>query len=234
MCGRYTVTALRDEIQERFDIPDEQVDLGFEEYKPSYNVAPTDKVPAVYVRDGERRLALMKWGLIPPWSHDPREGARFINARAESLDEKPAFKESLPHRRCLVIADGFYEFKAEGKTKRPVRYTLTRPGLFAFAGVYSLWKPRDADVFPPSCTIVTTEPNELVAQVHNRMPVILPRESESAWLDPARLSYENIKHMLVSPTAAAMKGYFVNPAVNSVKNNFRELIDPFDYGTTFG
>ncbi len=234
MCGRYTVTALRNEIQERFDIPDEQVDLEFGEYKPSYNVAPTDKVPAVYVRDGKRRLALMTWGLMPPWSRDPKEGARFINARAESIHEKPAFKESLPHRRCLVIADGFYEFKAEGRTKRPVRYTLAKPGLFAFAGLYSLWKPRDTDAFPPSCTIVTTEPNELVAQVHNRMPVILPRESESAWLDPARLDYENIKHMLVSPTASAMKGYFVNPAVNSVKNNFRELIDPFDYGTLFG
>lgn len=174
MCGRYLFT--KPNI-ERFG----PVQLEFE-FEPRYNIAPSQQVPVVIRQNGDNRLHMLRWGLIPYWAKDMSIGNKLINARAETLEEKPSFRKSLEQKRCLVLADGFYEWKSEGRVKRPYRFTLQDGGTFAFAGLWDSWlSPTGQRI--NSCTIITTTPNKLMEPIHNRMPVILPQNMESVWLD---------------------------------------------------
>src|SRR5215216_3572508 len=178
MCGRYTLRTPVDTLAEAFEI---------EEYPssivPSYNIAPTQEVAAVVEEDEKRKLEMLRWGLIPSWAKDPAIGNKMINARAETLAEKPSFRTALKRRRCLVVADGFYEWKKTGGGKTPMYVQLKDGQPFGFAGLWEAWQsPEDGLI--KTCTIITTTPNELLADIHDRMPVILPREAYDRWLAP--------------------------------------------------
>ncbi len=228
MCGRYTLTANLRIIQERFDLANEEMDELINDFQPNFNVAPTNLVPAIIQNDHSRKLTLLRWGLIPSWAKDEKIGFSTINARSEDIASKPAFKNLIPGQRCLVIADGFYEFRADGKVKHPVRFIMKDKSIFAFAGLFDRWKKSSGEIIS-SCTILTAEPNALVGKVHNRMPVILSKEYESRWLDPALDSYDAVRPLLKSVPDEMMKAYDANPAVNNVRNNGPHLIEPFDY-----
>lgn len=233
MCGRFTVTRSLQEIQDRFDTADEDVEKAADLFSPNYNIAPTDPVPVIY-RDGARyRLEIMRWGLLPPWAKNERAGPPLINARDDTLAEKPAFRDCLAAQRCLIVADSFYEWRTAGKSKKPIRFLLSDGRLFAFAGLYTRWIRPDSGASVSSCTIITTLPNALVEKIHNRMPVILLAESESSWLNPTLQSYEAVKPFLHPMDASLMKQYPVSPAVNSVKNKGPHLIEPYDKDDLF-
>ena len=218
MCGRFTFVDIED-IRERFNA--EPINL-----KPNYNVAPTQNVPVI-VNNGQ--LAMFKWGLIPFWAKDPSIGNKLINARAESVDEKPSFKASFQRKRCLIIADGFYEWKKEGASKRPHRIILKNKELFGFAGLWDTWKSPSGEIVS-SCTIITTTPNELMASIHNRMPVILSRDSERVWLDQGIVDSNLLKSLLFPYPAELMLAYEVSSLVNSPKNNGPECLEPVASG----
>lgn len=214
MCGRFSFADFEG-IEERFQIETPTL-------KPNYNVAPSQEV-AMILNNGSNHLALFKWGLIPYWAKDPSIGHKLINARAETVDEKPSFKTCLQRRRCLIVADGFYEWKKEGSTKRPHRITLKDQGLFGFAGLWDTWKSPTGELVN-SCTIITTTPNELMEPLHNRMPVILPRDVEQVWLDQSITDSHLLKSLLTPYPADQMMAYEVSPFVNSVKNNGPECL----------
>ena len=216
MCGRFSITGFEG-LEERF-----QLKIEFPDIKPSYNVAPSQDIPVILSRVSNQ-LAFFKWGLIPYWAKDPSIGHKMINARAETVDEKPSFKTCLIRRRCLIVADGFYEWKKEGATKRPHRITLKSEELFGFAGLWDTWKSSTGELVN-SCTIITTTPNELMEPLHNRMPVILPREVESVWLDQGITNSVVLKSLLIPYPAELMTAYEVSPFVNSVKNNGPECL----------
>lgn len=176
MCGRFSLSTDKDDLQSRFGIDPTGILL-----KPRFNIAPSQLHPVVVVEDDKRVLRMMKWGLVPPWSADPKIGYRMINARAEGVDTKPSFRSAFKRRRCLIPAAGFYEWaKPDKKTRIPYYIRLKSKELFAFAGLWELWGPGKLETF----TIITTEANELVAQIHDRMPVILREKDEGTWLDP--------------------------------------------------
>ena len=214
MCGRFTFSEFEG-IEERFQIEPQNL-------KPNYNVAPSQDVPVI-LNNGSNQLALLMWGLIPFWAKDPSIGNKLINARAETIDEKPSFKHSLQRKRCLVVADGFYEWKKEGSTKRPHRITLKSNELFGFAGLWDTWKSPTGDIIN-SCSIITTTPNDLMAPIHNRMPVILSRDSELVWLDQNIVDSHILKNLLVPYPADLMIAYEVSTLVNSPKNNVPECL----------
>ncbi|MSQ32634.1 MAG: SOS response-associated peptidase [Dehalococcoidia bacterium] len=220
MCGRYSITSSTDILLARFGF---ELTDGFD-YKPSYNVAPTDPVPAVLNQQG-RKGKLMKWGLIPYWSKDGKPSFSTINARVETIVTIPTFKEPLRSKRCLVLADGYYEWKGEGKLKTPYRITLKSGEPFAFAGLYDTWKsPTGERVY--SCSIITCEPNELTKDIHDRMPAILPQELETLWMDPVTTDPDVLLRWLKPYPAEDMKAYQVSAAVGNVKNNDPSLIVP--------
>ena len=169
MCGRYTLIADLGDLAQRFEF-----DGSDFSYDPGYNIAPTESVLTVRNVEG-RAVAFMKWGLIPFWAKDSKIGSRMINARAETVAEKPAFRNALKKRRCLVLADGYYEWQKTPVGKRPFRIVMRSGESFAFAGIWETWKDIQGNVVP-SCTIITTAANDFLAPIHNRMPVILPRE----------------------------------------------------------
>jgi putative SOS response-associated peptidase YedK len=216
MCGRFSFSEFEG-IEERFQIEPQNL-------KPNYNVAPSQDVPVI-INDGSNHLAMFRWGLIPFWSKDPSIGNRLINARAETVDEKPSFKHGLQRKRCLVVADGFYEWKKEGSTKRPYRITLKNKELFGFAGLWDTWKSPTGDVVY-SCSIITTTPNDLMVPIHNRMPVILSRDAEQVWLDQSVVDSHFLKSLLVPYQADLMISYEVSTLVNSPKNNGPECLVP--------
>jgi len=214
MCGRFSFVDFEG-IEERFQIETPTL-------KPNYNVAPSQEV-AVILNNGSNHLAHFKWGLIPYWAKDPSIGHKLINARAETVDEKPSFKTCLQRGRCLIVADGFYEWKKEGSTKRPHRITLKDQDIFGFAGLWDTWKSPTGESVN-SCTIITTTPNELMEPLHNRMPVILPRDVEQVWLDQSITDSTFLKSLLMPYPADQMIVYEVSPFVNSVKNNGPECL----------
>ena len=186
MCGRYTLVTDQRTLEERFSF--KGADLR---WVANFNVAPTQSVLTVTAHE-EARAQYMHWGLIPSWAKDASIGSRMINARAETLAEKPSFRTAFRRRRCLVLADGFYEWMKVGTSRRPMRIILRSGEPFAFAGLWESWKTPEGERLL-SCTIITTGPNSLMAPIHNRMPVILSREAEPLWLDqsvqdPAALS----------------------------------------------
>lgn len=219
MCGRYTLATTPQKLAESFS--------GFEvpaELPPRYNVAPTQPI-AVVANNGQHKVEFFHWGLIPSWAKDPKIGNQMINARAETLGEKPAFRNAYKRRRCLVLADGFYEWKKEGDgAKTPMYIRLASGDPFAFAGLWEMWQTAEDTIL--SCTIITTDPNDLMAQIHNRMPVILPPAAYEQWLDPAERRPDDLQGLLQPYPAELMTAYPVSKMVNSPKNDSPALIEP--------
>ncbi|MFK9093678.1 SOS response-associated peptidase [Bacillus salipaludis] len=222
MCGRFTLTATFEEIIDRFDI---QSFMEEELYSPSYNIAPSQSVLAV-INDGRsNRMGFLKWGFIPPWAKDLSIGNKMINARAETITEKPSFRHAFKKKRCIVIADSFYEWKRhEDRTKTPIRIKLKSDELFAMAGIWEGWKSPDGKTLY-TCSVITTGPNNLMKDIHDRMPVILNREDEKTWLDPTISDTTLLQPLLVPFDDRAMETYEVSSLVNSPKNNQPELIE---------
>ena len=216
MCGRLTLAEDHSELEGRFQFKAQ----GFE-WVPRYNVAPTQPVLAV-LGNGERRGEMLRWGLVPSWAKNPGIGSRLINARAETVAEKPAFRQSLRSRRCLVLADGFYEWKHVTGKRVPMRIVLKTGEAFAFAGLWDDWRSPSRDMIR-SCTIITTTANTLLAPIHDRMPVILDRDSESAWLDPTA-GLASLTRMLVPHRPEDMDAYPVSTVVNSPRYDAPECI----------
>jgi len=220
MCGRFTLTLDPDEVQTAFNLSEPPpADLA-----PRYNIAPSQAV-AVIANGTSRKLEFFKWGLIPSWAKDPKIGNRLINARAETLAEKPSFRAALKKRRCLILADGFYEWKKEAKTKTPMYLQLKGGEPFAFAGLWETWKSPDDELIK-SCTIITTGPNALVEKIHDRMPVILPVKAYDLWLSPDELPAEKTLPLLKPFAATQMKAVSVSPLVNNPAFDSRECIIP--------
>lgn len=221
MCGRFTLTIDPADAKEIFG------DYSFpSEFAPRYNIAPTQPVLAI-ANDGRKQADFFIWGLIPSWSKDPAIGNRLINARAETLAEKPSFRGSLKYKRCLVLADGFYEWKSQPGTKTKVPHFIhMKAGQpFAFAGLWDTWNSADGSTVR-SCTIITTDPNELMAGLHNRMPVILRPQDYENWLDPAPRNAETLAPLLKPYAAGDMAAFPVSTMVNSPANDRPELVTP--------
>jgi putative SOS response-associated peptidase YedK len=195
--------------------------------EPRYNVAPTQEVAIVRRRaDGRRELAMVQWGLVPFWAKERSIGNKLINARGESVAEKPSFRDSFKKRRCLIPASGFYEWQKVEGGKQPWCVRLKGDAPFGFAGLWSSWRDPEAGVELESCTIVTTTPNELVASIHDRMPVIVPRDRYSRWLDPAIQDPARLGELLVPYPAAEMEAFRVSKHVNSPANDDPRCLEP--------
>jgi putative SOS response-associated peptidase YedK len=229
-----------DELARYFDV--EQV--AEQVLDPSYNVGPTRDVYVVVETGGVRRLDTFHWGLIPFWAKDRKVGQKMINARADSLADKGAYKQAFLKRRCLIPADGFFEWRKEGadggaKPKKQPMYIARKDGEpLAFAGLWELWKPKDTpddeSTWVRSCTIITGEPNELVAGIHDRMPVMLPPSAWSSWLDRENHDLDTLGQLLVPAPAELFVAHPVSTRVNSVRNDDSALVEPFDPATEPG
>ncbi|MGE8203424.1 SOS response-associated peptidase [Heyndrickxia sp. NPDC080065] len=218
MCGRYNLYSSVELLLEQFEL----TNGDFIEFSPRFNIAPSQEVLSVVQGETGNRGGFLRWGLVPSWANDPKIGYKMINARAETINEKPSFKRLLARRRCLIVADGFYEWKKEGKQKTPFHIRLKNKLPFAFAGLWDRWDQNGTVL--QSCTIITTEANELMKDIHERMPVILTKESESAWLDRSIQEEEFLKSLLVPYDSDEMEAYTISALVNSPKNEGIELI----------
>jgi putative SOS response-associated peptidase YedK len=223
MCGRFTLTIDPADLRDAFPgltFPDA------ERMAPRYNIAPSQLV-AVVANDGKNAVEFFKWGLVPSWAQDPEIGNRMINARAESLAEKPSFRAAYKRRRCLVLADGFYEWKPMpgSKTNTPMLIKMKSGEPFAFAGLWEPWHPDQADALL-SCTIITTTPNALMEKIHNRMPVILKPEAYPLWLDPSEQTPDKLDKLLKPYPASQMAAFPVSRLVNDPKNDSPDCIKP--------
>ena len=217
MCGRYSLIADIGELAGRFEF-----DGDWLKFEAAYNVAPTQDVLTV-VGGEARRGGFMRWGLIPQWAKNASIGSRMINARAETVAEKPAFRDALGRRRCLVLADGFYEWQRTGGAKRPMRITMRSGEPFAFAGLWSTWRDPDGNRIP-SCAIITTAANDLLRPIHDRMPVILPRELEELWLDRSIDDPGALSSVLNPYPDEEMEAFEMSTLVNSPANDGPEVI----------
>ncbi len=222
MCGRFTLTVDPADLQTAFS----WVDFGNATLAPRYNIAPTQGVPVV-TNDGKNKLDFFTWGLVPFWAKDPAIGNRMINARAETLAEKPSFKNAFKRRRCLILADGFYEWqKIPGeKTKIPTYIQLKTGQPFAFAGLWENWHSSDGSEIL-STTIITTEPNPLMKPIHNRMPVILPKAAYEAWLSPGEADPHTLNPLLRPYDSTLMTAYPVSRLVNNPQNDSPACVAP--------
>ncbi|MFJ2056056.1 SOS response-associated peptidase [Streptomyces sp. NPDC087908] len=242
MCGRYASTRGPEDLNRLFQVVDWD---PAETLAPSWNVAPTDAVYAVLERaerGGEehvrRQLRAVRWGLVPSWAKDPKSGARMINARVETVHEKPAYRRAFAKRRCLLPADGFYEWdpvkdETTGKTrKQPYFITPSDGQLMALAGLYEFWRNPDVtgdddpDAWLTTCTIITTEATDAAGRVHPRMPLALTPEHYDTWLDPHHQDTDDLRALLASPADGRLDARAVSPAVNNVRNNGAHLLDP--------
>jgi putative SOS response-associated peptidase YedK len=221
MCGRFTLTVNPAEVQETFSpytFP--------QKFAPRFNIAPTQ--PVMVIPNDDQNIAdFFVWGLIPMWAKDPAIGNKLINARGETLEEKPAFRSSLKYKRCLILADGFYEWKSSGgkKVKTPFFIHMKDRKPFAFAGLWDSWNSPDGSLIK-SCTIITTEPNELTGIIHNRMPVILHPRDYAKWLDPSPQTPDRLKSLIKPFPADRMDAYPVSTLVNTPANDTPELVVP--------
>ncbi len=221
MCGRFTLKTPARILQEYFGV------TQLPGLPARYNIAPTQPV-GVVVGDGEREWTQMRWGLIPYWAKDPSIGNRMINARAETLEDRPAYREAFARRRCLVPADGFYEWqRLEGGGKQPVYLHLQDETPFAFAGLWDRWRDRVTGKAVRSCAIVTTEPNEVVEPIHDRMPAILERHQLASWLDPDTEPADLLELLRPSP-AERLRARLVSTLVNKPDNDLPECIEPIE------
>jgi putative SOS response-associated peptidase YedK len=215
MCGRYRLSRRKQIIEEHFDSAS-----GEEDWSPRYNIAPTQPVPVIRQNPKEprRELSLMRWGLIPSWAKDSSISAQMINARSETAATKPAFRDPLTSRRCLVPADGFYEWVRTGKAKQPYCFEVNDGELFAFAGLWDRWKDPNGQ-WIKSCSILTTTPNAVTSPVHDRMPVIIDRADYDLWLDPGMTNVEAASDLLKPYDARTMRSYPVSTRINHVAND---------------
>lgn len=226
MCGRYTLSKA-----ENLKLKLIEAGFDFDEFSmtritPRFNIAPTQTVPVIF-NQSPRQLSLARWGLLPFWAKDEKIGASLINARSETVATKPAFRSAFKKRRCLIPADGFYEWQKTPGGKLPHRFTLKDGDLFSFAGLWEEWTPPGSTEPLRTCSIITTQANELVAPVHDRMPVILPKEQESTWL-ASETTPEALSALLVPYPASAMQDTMVSPLVNNARNDNAELIVPMN------
>ncbi|ANY72020.1 SOS response-associated peptidase [Paenibacillus ihbetae] len=230
MCGRFTLTVTWEELMMRYLIDPESVSPF---HMPRYNIAPTQMVTAI-IHDGRsNRIGQLQWGLVPSWAKDPSAGSKMINARSETLEEKPAYRMPFYRKRCLIPADGFYEWQKTDAGKQPLRISMRSGRIFSMAGLYDTWITPDGQKLS-TCTIITTEPNTLMEPIHNRMPVILRPEDEALWLDRspalegsdpgASSALEPLRELLKPYPAEEMQAHPVSTIVNSVKNDTEECI----------
>ena len=233
MCGRYVSATPPDELARYFGAQAPEPDRTLE---PNHNVAPTQAVHAVRESAGVRNLDALRWGLVPFWAKDPKIGSRMINARAETVATKNAFRRSLTKRRCIIPADGFYEWRRLEGSKRKQPMYIRRPDSepFAFAGLWDVWRDHnnlDAEGEPRelhSCTIITCAANEAMAEIHDRMPVMLPPGAWDFWLDPANTDAEAAAGLLLPAPPSLIRMHPVSTDVNNVRNNGAHLIEPAD------
>ena len=223
MCGRYVLTTPAEALRRLFDFI-EQPNLA-----PRYNIAPTQPVATIRQNAGEpaRKLLMMRWGLVPSWAKDPSIGYKTINARAETVTNTPSFREPFRSQRCLIPADGFYEWQRNGKAKQPYCFEVNDGQLFAFAGLWDRWTNPQGEVIE-SCTILTTTPNSLLADIHDRMPAILRPDEYDLWLDPAFTDTASVSGMLRPLDAALMRRYPVSTTVNNVQNDDADCAKPLE------
>jgi putative SOS response-associated peptidase YedK len=214
MCGRFAFSPFRKIIEERFD-----VEVSSDLFNPRYNCAPSQNL-AVITNAEPSKLSYLKWGLVPFWAKDPKIGYSLINAKAETLNEKPSFKNSFRRKRCLVPACSFYEWKPEGKNKIPYRIFLKNEPLFAMAGLWDSWKSEN-EMIINSFSIITTEANDFMLNIHSRMPVILPKESEKKWLEDDNIGF--LTSLLKPIASECMDAYQVSARINSPVNDDEEI-----------
>jgi putative SOS response-associated peptidase YedK len=243
MCGRYASSRTAEDLVEEFDVLDPRIS---EPLAPSYNVAPTDKVYAVLERaakhddgsrgDPVRQLRQLRWGLVPSWAKDVSIGSRMINARLETAAEKPAFRKAWASRRCLLPADGYFEWYDTERTvkgkpvKQPFFITPADGGVLAMAGLYEIWRDRslpedDPEAFRWTCTVLTTEAADEIGRIHDRMPLIVPRDRRDAWLSPTTTD-DHLDELVVPAQQSGLTAYPVDKAVGNVRNNGPELVEP--------
>jgi putative SOS response-associated peptidase YedK len=216
MCGRFTLRSAPNLVAKEFELP------VLPPYKPRWNIAPTQQILAVRLHDGKPEATMLRWGLIPAWAEDIKKAPLLINAKSETAATKPSYRSAFKRRRCLVVADGYYEWRAIGKKKQPYYHRLTDERPFAFAGLWERWEKGEKPV--ESCTILTTDANSLASAVHDRMPVILPHAGYKAWLDPEIEDVAALQGLLCPYPAKEMTAYPVNPIVNKAGNEGPECI----------
>ncbi len=219
MCGRFAQYSSLSALKKTLTIDSVTCDVT-----SSYNIVPTQEVLTVIHHDGNR-LGKLRWGLVPHWAKDVSGASKMINARAETVSEKPAFRRAFKHRRCIIPADGFYEWKREKKAKQPWYFTLPYQTPFVFAGLWETWKENDEQAYN-SCTIITTEASESIRTIHHRMPVILTPEAVESWLDPLLQDSKEINDILLNGHVSEIKGFPVSEHVNSARNNDPSCIQP--------
>jgi putative SOS response-associated peptidase YedK len=219
MCGRYVITSPPEAIRALFGYVEQP------NFPPRYNVAPTQPIPIVRLVDGKRQFALVRWGLVPSWVKDPRTFSLLINARAESVIGKPAFRAAMRRRRCLIPADGFYEWQPVGERKRPFFVRRKSGGPFALAGLWETWSGPNGEEMD-TAAIVTTNANRTLAAIHGRMPVIVPPQAFDLWLDCANVEATTAAALLAPARDDLLEAYEVSPAVNRVANDSAALIAP--------
>lgn len=220
MCGRFSLAAPLKEIALRFDART----IGAQ-WKPRYNIAPGQAILTVLPENGEKCISSMTFGFIPHWAKEKPSGYTMINAKAETIAEKPSFRDSFRHKRCIIPADGFYEWEQTEKGKQPYRLTLKGDALFGFAGIWDSWTDPEGK-FHNTVAIITTEANALAKKLHDRMPVILKKQDERVWLDPSLAEPGKLEPLLVPYPAKEMEMYPVSPLVNSWRNDSAECVRP--------
>jgi len=219
MCGRYAIISAPEAIRALFGYEDQP------NFPPRYNVAPTQPVPIVRLTEGKRRFTLVRWGFLPAWVKDPRTFALLINARGESVNEKPAFRLAMRRRRCLFPADGFYDWRQEGRGRRPFFVRARSGGPLALAGLWETWTGPNGEELD-TATIVTTRANRTLSTIPARMPVIVAPKAFDAWLDCGKVDAETAAALIAPPREEALEAYEVSPAVNHVVNDSADLIAP--------
>jgi putative SOS response-associated peptidase YedK len=219
MCGRYSITTSTEAMRRLFQVDDRP------NLQPRYNVAPTQTAPIIRRRGEGRGLDMLRWGLLPKWSKDNSGAARMINARSETIAEKPAYREAFRTRRCLVPADGFYEWQVRGKSKQPYRICLTDGGTFAFAGLWESWSdPNEGGAIVETYTVATVIASPSIAHIHHRMPVIIRAEDHQSWLSG---NTEEAAALLKPYADNELRSFEVSPRVGNVRNDDPELLEPY-------
>lgn len=218
MCGRYTVTSAPEAIRALFGYPEQP------NFPPRYNIAPTQPIAIVRLAEGKRQFALVRWGLLPSWVKDPKTFTLLINARGESITEKPAFRAAVKRRRCLIPADGFYEWKAMGTHKQPYYVRAKSGAPLAFAGLWETWIGPNGEELE-TAAIVTTRANRTLAPIHERMPVVIPPEAFDLWLDCANVDAESATALIAPATDDLLEAYEVSTAVNRTANDNSKLVE---------
>ena len=226
MCGRYVLTKGGQWILDYFGIPEARADEGFRDWEARYNIAPTTMVPGLYRTDADTRAGLFKWGLLPFWA-GIKDGFKTINARSEEIHQKASFKNPIQKRRCLLPADGYYEWKGEKGNKQPFYFSRPNGEPLTFAGVWESWKPKGSTDNPIlTCSVLTTAPNTFGAQYHDRMPVVIHPEHRDYWMDPNVQNVDDIRELFGAVPEDYLIATAVDKAVGNVKTQGAQCIEP--------